>query len=380
MVHSSRGSRRPLAVLTATVVSAALVLGVPQAATSVGSACGKKLAFLGALTGDAGALGQNMVDGARLAVGRYNAQHQDCKVGLELYDSQGDPSKADPLAIAIVNDASIKGVVGPGFSGESLATGQTFFEAGLPTVTPSATNPIATQQGWKTFHRLISSDANGGPRLATYIRTTLEGSRVAVVSDGQDYGKQFVAPVRKALGSRVVLNATVQPGQTSFTSLVTKVKAKKVKVVLFGGYYDEGGRLAGQLSKAGVTARFVTGEGAADPGFRKRAGATAAARALFVQTFAPTDLDPAFTKAYVQRYGTKPGNYALEAYDAANVFLDGIKAGKGTRASLQTFVQGYNRLGLTKRIAFTAKGELIHPVSWVYKLKKAGFTSVARLR
>ena len=69
------------------------------------AACGHyNLAFLGATTGDAGALGQNMVGGIKLALDEYNKAHSDCTVGLKVFDSQGDPAKATPLATQIVQD------------------------------------------------------------------------------------------------------------------------------------------------------------------------------------------------------------------------------------------------------------------------------------
>ena len=67
-----------------------------------------------------------MVGGIKLALDDYNRSNPDCKIGLKIFDSQGDPDKATPLATQIVNDDSIVGLVGPGFSGESLATGKTF--------------------------------------------------------------------------------------------------------------------------------------------------------------------------------------------------------------------------------------------------------------
>ena len=67
-----------------------------------------------------------MVGGIKLALDDYNKANPDCKIGLKVFDSQGDPTKATPLATQIVSDDSIVGLVGPGFSGESLATGKTF--------------------------------------------------------------------------------------------------------------------------------------------------------------------------------------------------------------------------------------------------------------
>ncbi len=58
-----------------------------------GDFCGKNLAFLGALTGDAGALGQNMVNGIELALKEYNADNADCKINLKKFDSQGSPGQ-----------------------------------------------------------------------------------------------------------------------------------------------------------------------------------------------------------------------------------------------------------------------------------------------
>src|SRR4051812_6169240 len=74
---------------------------------------GQNLAFLGATTGDAGALGLNMVGGIKLALDDYNKAHADCTMGLKIFDSQGAPEKATPLATQIVGDSSIIGLVGP---------------------------------------------------------------------------------------------------------------------------------------------------------------------------------------------------------------------------------------------------------------------------
>ena len=77
-----------------------------------------------------------MVGGIKLALDDYNKTHSDCTIGVKVFDSQGDPTKATPLATQIVSDDSIVGLVGPGFSGESLATGKTFAAAGLPVDLP----------------------------------------------------------------------------------------------------------------------------------------------------------------------------------------------------------------------------------------------------
>jgi branched-chain amino acid transport system substrate-binding protein len=72
---------------------------------------------------------------------------------LKTFDTEGDPQKATAVAPQIVDDASIIGLVGPAWSGETKATGGVFDQAGLAAATPSATNVALSEQGWKTFLR-----------------------------------------------------------------------------------------------------------------------------------------------------------------------------------------------------------------------------------
>src|ERR1700754_2253602 len=187
--------------------------------------CGKNLAFLGALTGDAGALGQNMVGGIELALKDYNDKNADCQIGLKKFDSQGSPDTAPGLATQIVNDDTIFGLIGPGFSGESLATGKTFFEAGLPSISPSATNVTITQQGWTTWHRVIGNDDAQGKADAAYLTGDVGATKVFVIDDGQDYSKGLAGTVSDALGDALADTDQITVGQTDMSAAVTKVKA-----------------------------------------------------------------------------------------------------------------------------------------------------------
>ncbi|MDD6011482.1 MAG: aminotransferase class III-fold pyridoxal phosphate-dependent enzyme, partial [Oscillospiraceae bacterium] len=47
-------------------------------------------------------------------------------------------------------------------SGESAAAGPIFAEAGVPTISPSATNPTLSENGWDTFLRALGNDATQG--------------------------------------------------------------------------------------------------------------------------------------------------------------------------------------------------------------------------
>jgi branched-chain amino acid transport system substrate-binding protein len=320
--------------------------------------CGKNIAFLGALTGDAGALGQNMVNGINLALKEYNDKNADCTVNLKTFDSQGSPDKAPALATQIVNDDSIFGLVGPGFSGESLATGKTFFEAGLPSISPSATNVTITQQGWTTWHRVIGNDDAQGSADAKYLTGTVGAKKIYVIDDGQDYSKGLAGTVKSALGSAAVDSDQISVGQTDMSAVVTKVKASGADAVFYGGYYTEAGLLAKQLRQGGFKGTFMSGDGAEDPAFVKTAGASAAEGAVLTAPAGPPPAD----------FGAK-GLYATQAYDATNIFLAALKDGKSSAEDINKFINSYSADGVSGPVAFDDKGDIKESVIYAYFVK-----------
>ena len=112
------------------------------------AACGLKIGFFGALTGDAAGLGIHMRNGTKMAIDQYNKANADCKVELVEMDSQGDPAKAPALAPAGRRrheggrrSSARRSRVSPRWPNPI------FEEAGLPTITPSATRPSLSHQG-----------------------------------------------------------------------------------------------------------------------------------------------------------------------------------------------------------------------------------------
>jgi branched-chain amino acid transport system substrate-binding protein len=151
-------------------------------------ACGLKLGFFGALSGDNAGLVTPMKNGAQLALDQYNQKNADCKVELATFDSQGAADKAAGLATSAAQDTKIVGMIGPAFSGESENANPIFEQAGLPAITPSATRPSLSTKGWKIFHRGVGNDFSQGPAAARYIKNVMKATKVFVVDDQTAYG------------------------------------------------------------------------------------------------------------------------------------------------------------------------------------------------
>jgi branched-chain amino acid transport system substrate-binding protein len=181
---------RSLIKYSAPVVVAALALSgcgtkggdTASGGSTSGTKCDLQIGFFGALTGDAANLGINIKNGADLAVKQYNEKHKDCQVKLKQFDSQGSETQAPALAKTAIDDKTVIGIVGPAFSGESKAADPAFNEAGLTTITPSATNPALAKNGWKTFFRALGNDASQGPAAAKYIKEDLKATKVFVMT------------------------------------------------------------------------------------------------------------------------------------------------------------------------------------------------------
>ncbi len=335
-------------------------------ASSSGADCTEQnLAFLGALTGDAGALGVNMVNGIQLAVDEYN-KDAECQIGLKKFDSQGSPDKAPALATQIVGDKTIVGLVGPGFSGESLATGKTFFEAGVPVISPSATNVTITEQGWTTWHRVIGNDNAQGQADAKYLTDTVGAKKVYVIDDAQDYSKGLATVVNDTLGDVAIGYDEIQVKQTDMSAVVTKVTAAKADAVFYGGYYTEAGLLVKQLRQAGWKGTFMSGDGAEDPAFVKVAG-QAGDGAILSAPAAPAPAD--FASKVKDDTGNEAGLYTTQAYDAANIFLEALKAGKVEAKDINDFINAYNGEGVSGPISFDEKGDIKTSTIYAYMVK-----------
>lgn len=337
------------------------------------------LAFFGALTGDNANLGVNIMQGAELAVEQFNEENPDCQVGFEKLDSQGSPDQAPALAQQAIGNESIVGIIGPAFSGESRTANPIFDEAGLPLITPSATGIDLSTNGWDVFHRAVGNDNSQGPAAAAYITDELGASKVVVIDDASEYGKGIADVVRDELGDAVAASDSIDPAAQDYSSTVNEIRSADPDVIYYGGYYAEGGRLLKQIRDAGIDATFMSDDGALDPGLVEAAGAAAAEGAIATCPCAPAaDIEggPEFQEAYQEAYGDEAGTYSTEAYDAASVFLEGIKEGNTTRESMLEFLNEVTFEGLTKTLSWDETGEIAEITIYAYKVENGEFAPV----
>ncbi|MTG88890.1 ABC transporter substrate-binding protein [Cellulosimicrobium sp. BIT-GX5] len=329
---------------------------------------GTAIAMAGALTGPNAALGLNILYGAQLAVDEFNAANPGCQVTIKEFDTEGDPQKATQVAPQIVGDASVLGLLGPAFSGETAATGDVFSQAGLLSLSASATNPDLTKNGWTNFFRGLANDAVQGPSVAKYLVNTKSFGSVCVVSDNSDYGIGLAQQITEGLGDAAndECAAEVKTGDKDFSAAVQIISGADADAVFYAGYYAEAAPFVQQLRDGGVDIPFVSADGTNDPQFVSQAGASSEGAILSCPCGpAPDD----FAAAYEESAGQAPGVYSVEGYDLATIMLSGIASGVADRAGLIDYVANYSGDGLARTYEWDSAGELAAALIWIYEVQ-----------
>ncbi|APU14181.1 MULTISPECIES: branched-chain amino acid ABC transporter substrate-binding protein [Actinoalloteichus] len=347
--------------------------GVPEnvvlpAGDGTGECEDAAIAYIGTIAGQNAALGLNILYGVRLAVQEHNEANENCQVELVEFDTEGTPDRAPGVVTEAINNESILGVVGLPFSGESAAVGQAFSDAGLATISPSATRPDLSTNGWGTFFRALGNDAVQGPAAASFISENLGAESVCIVQDDSAYGMGLAEEVAAGLGDAVVCNEQIRTQQVEFSAVIGSIEASEPDAIFFAGYYAEAAPFAQQLYDTGLEIDLVAPDGVRDNEFVANAG-DAAEGVYFTCPCVPSEGFTDFSDAFEELSGSEPSTYSPEGYDAATILLTALDQGLDTREDVLQYVSEYSGQGLTKNFQWDETGELAETPVWSYRVE-----------
>ena len=340
-------------------------------------ACTWSIGIMGALSGDLDRYGRPIANGIRLAVDIANRERElPCALAVHTEDTQGDPNQAPRKAQQLVDDEQVVACICGFFSGESLASGSIFGEAGL-LMASTGTHRIIDQQGFDTWFRAIAADPKQGAAAARYIVDVLRAESVSVVHDKQDYSKRLAEDVAAGVGDRLAGLYIINPEESDYSAVVGEIKRRSPDVVYFGGYWPQAGPLLRQLRQAGVRSVFVTDDGAKDRGLRHSLeGLRGRARAkASCPCSDPTEIEAAstFVAEYETSFGKRPRFYAADAFDVTNIAIDALRGLSGAetleeaRAHVVSYFEAADGVeGTVKDYAWNERGELLADESDIF--------------
>jgi len=333
-----------------------------------------KIGHVAPTSGPQAHLGKDNENGGRMAIEELNAKGVTIggkKVKFELLaeDDGADPKQGTAAAQKLV-DSKVQGVIGHLNSGTSIPASKIYSDAGIPQISPSATNPKFTRQGFKTTFRVVADDVHLGGTLGKYAVKELKGKSIAVIDDRSAYGQgvadEFEKGV-KAAGGKTVGREFTNDKATDFTSILTSIKAKNPDVVFYGGMDAQAGPMLRQMKQLGINAKFVGGDGICSGELPKLAAGTMGDGQVVCAEAGGVDEKDAkakkavedFRAAFKKRFNADVQLYAPYVYDAVMVMVAAMqKANSADPAKYLPVLAKIEHNGVTGKIAFDNKGDI----------------------
>jgi branched-chain amino acid transport system substrate-binding protein len=364
----------PLAL--ALTLPLALAAAVPAHADTV-----VRIGSASPVSGPSAHLGKDTENGARMAVDELNAKGftiDGKKVRLELLaeDDGGDPKQGTAVAQKLV-DAGVVGVVGHLNSGTTVPASKIYHAAGIAQITPSATTPVYTRQGFKSAFRIVANDNKVGSTLGRYAVGKLQARRIAVIDDrtafGQGLADEFIKGI-KASGAKVELvgRQFTHDKATDFNAILTQLKAKSPDLVFYGGMDAVAGPMLKQMQALGLKARFMGGDGVCSEKLPLLAGAAVGENHVYCAVAGGVTGEQEqgyadFVARYRNTFKLDLQTYAPYAYDAVMVLAKAMQNAKSSDpARYVPEVAKIRYQGVTGNIAFDAQGDLRDAAMTIY--------------
>ncbi len=362
--------------------------------------CVATIGVAAVLSGPVAQFGWQEANAVQLAINQTNAAG-----GLDLGGTQYtlrmvvaddgcDGGQAVSAAQSLL-DAGALAVVGHTCSVASIPAQTIYAAAGIPMVSPSATYPNLTQQGYTTTFRTISHDGSPPTTLATYLRRWRGYTRSAfVVTEGYHAGVAgFYSNTFAALGGTIT-GYHIVTDTVDFAAVLADIKHNEQPDVIF--YADSVPTRAGLFSKAAyevgmnnVPIAWSSWDNAASllNAYTEAAGPVAAEGDIAMMQYRPFWAMPGWEpfRANYQAAGfpnapDDPGIVGAFSYDAARIILNALDRADtpgGARDAVAATANYPGVVGLYQ--GFDGYGDVIPQWGWIERYRAGQWTPVYAL-
>ncbi|KES06088.1 branched-chain amino acid ABC transporter substrate-binding protein [Streptomyces toyocaensis] len=294
-----------------------------------------KLGMLTPLTGSSAAIGPHMKDGARLAVDEINAKGgiDGRKLSLTVEDEACDPKTAAAGAAKLVS-AGVRISVGGYCSSATLPTLSIFEKAHIPMIIPAANSADLLAEQRRNVFLINGTGIQQAQAAAAFIKAG-SSKGVALIDDNTSYSTDITKRTGDELGLlgvKVADHQSVTAGESDYSGAVNAVLGSKADFVYWTGYYQEGGLLIKQLRAAGYKGRIMVADGSVDGKLIEIAGKSNVQGVFATMTQTPQTIPggEAWVATYKKKFGSEPGPYSTQAYDAVRVAAEAVRAAGST--------------------------------------------------
>lgn len=339
-----------------------------------------KLGVIHDLTGGGAVYGLEHVKVFELAVAEREGRLLGHPIELQIQDEECTAEGGANAALRIIADPQVIGIFGTTCSSAAGAAAKIMTEVGLVMISgvnsaPSMTS-IAGKPGadWQPgYFRTMANIMEEGRATAVFAFRELGVTKAATINDGDTFSqgyKDVFAQVFTELGGEIVLDATINKGDTDMQPVLRTVAALQAETVFLPLFPAEGALIVRQSKQVAdlENISFIAGGSLRTDDFISSVGPDG--RGIYFIGSAPPPkgaANDALVSKYVARYGEPPqtATYGF-AYDAASLLLNAIEAvgvqeRDGTvhigRQALRDALYATDLEGVTGRLACDAYGD-----------------------
>jgi branched-chain amino acid transport system substrate-binding protein len=331
------------------------------------------------LSGPLAGLGQDMVNGAQLAIDEINANGGfrvgGKKVRLEVVtgDDKANADAGKEVAQRLV-EADVVAAIANLNSGVSIAAAPIYAKAGIPQLTIS-TKTEFTKLGLPTTLRLVANDDLQSKAMGSFASRLPGATGFAVLDDGTPYGKGLAdgaANVLVSSGKTVKLRQSLDDKTVEFSRLVDGLRSASVDTVITTLSDFQVQALLKQLAAAGLTNLVIVGGDALKTD--KLLRETAPARAIYATSpiVEPREFPNgnAFIAKFRDKFKKEPVYAAHYSYDAVYLISDAMTRNDSVdKAELLKRLKSFDgNCPVTSSMRFGSDGEQRYGAVAIYKL------------
>lgn len=376
--------KRALA-LGATAILAAAIAGCGGNSSSTSNANEAKVALLTTTSGAAAAYGESIKNGAELAVAQVNADANNVKINLLVEDTKGDKNEAINAMNKVISKDKVVAVIGPMLSGEMMAAGPIANKNKVVALGTSTTAEGITDIGEYIFRNAVPESLAVDAAIRQAHKVLGYKTAAIMYSNNNDQMVSVNNTAKKALeseGVQIVATETFADKDTDFSAQLTKIQQAKPDIIIVASLYQEGALIMKKMRELGMNQPVVGSNGFNSPAFIKNAGSAADSAIVGTPWFPNKDDQKVrdFRKAYVEKYGHEPDQFAAQAYDAVFLYEAALKAAGSTtdREKFRNALKGITDfVGVTGKFQFNEKRDPSMEVQ-VLQIKNGQFDALQK--
>lgn len=310
----------------------------PLGCVSLGPDESVKIGVLQALYGKVATLGQEQIRGLELALDDRKGKVLNRPVVLQKEDTGCTAEGGANAALKIIADPKHVAIFGTTCSGAAATASKAMSDAGLTMVSGNNSAPFLTSiagkkaPNWqKGYFRTASNEENSGKAAALFAYDILGIRKAASINDGDIYTRGLTDGFNEAfssLGGQIVLNTSVNKGDTQMEPVLTAVSNSEAELLFFPLFQPEGNHILFQARemKSFYNVVLMSNGALIDESFLNAVGD----KGLGMYFVGPASYEgesvDRLEQKYLAKYNEAPSVfYFISGYDAAGLLFESIE-------------------------------------------------------